>query len=113
MGTVSIEYVDLRVANATVGTPIGETPVDVNSIDYTDVSFEVLDSTSTTSIDAGTPPDDATHAVVTSLISNHYIRLDVNPTPTTGGKVCIVGSSRLIAVRGGDASSVLKICTTV
>lgn len=111
MGKVNIQYIDKRAANAKVATQANDTPVDFESIDDTDVSFEVLNDTNATSKDTATPPDAATHALITSVVSSHYIRIGTAPTPATGGHVCMVGSSRLIAVMGGDASSVLKICT--
>lgn len=111
MGKLNIQWIDKRAANAKVGTQANDTPVDFESIDETDASFEVVDDTSALSKDSGTPPPTATHALVTSMVSSHFIRKDIAPTPATGGHVCMVGSTRLLAVEGGEANSVLKICT--
>ncbi|MBL4752007.1 MAG: hypothetical protein JKY52_00185 [Flavobacteriales bacterium] len=111
MGTATIEWVDLRANNATVATNVNDTPVDLKSIDFTNSSFEVV-ATTATSTDSGTPPATATHAVVTSVGSSHYVRITTAPTTSTGGVTIMSGGSRLIAVEGGAAGSVLKICTT-
>lgn len=111
MGTVNITWLKNQ-PNTGVAVGNKQNAVGVEPIDFTDASFDVVTSTSSTSKNSSAAPADTVLAMVHSVSGAHYVRNNkdsATPTTTTGGIPVLSGGVAFIPIAAGQTFS---ICTT-